>query len=100
MCQEASAPTGFNHVGLVPNFGDCIYRDEKSQFNTRGRNCSFYLFCALTSSETLRMAFVLPELQSSLGPEFISGPAEGQWGSVGFQGSGLTAESGLRNRHK
>lgn len=74
-CQEASTPTeinGFNHVGL----SDYIYHGEKSQFNTRGRNSSFYLLHALTSSETLRMAFVLPELQiSSLGLEFISSHA-------------------------
>lgn len=47
------------------------------------------------------MAFVLPELPiRSLALEFISGPAEGQWGSVGFSVSDLTAESKLRNWHK
>lgn len=69
-CQEASAPTeihGFNHVGLVPNFSDRIHHDESSQFNAQGRNSSFYLLHAWTSSETLRMAFVLPGLQISGG---------------------------------
>lgn len=78
-CQEASTPTeinGFTHIGLVPNFSDHIHYDEKSSFNTQGRNSSFYLLRALTSSETVRMVFVLPELQiSSLGLEFVSGPA-------------------------
>lgn len=67
-CQEASTPTeidGFNHIGLVPNFSDRLHHDESSQFNTQGRNSSFYLLHALASSETLRMAFVLPELQIS-----------------------------------
>lgn len=49
----------------------------------------------------LRMAFVLPELPIwSLELEFFSGPAEGQWGLVGFQVSDLTAELRLRNWHK
>lgn len=78
-CQEASTPTelnGFNHVRLISNFSECICNDEKSHFNTWGRNISFYLLHALTSSETLRMTFVLPELQlSGLGLEFISGHA-------------------------
>ena len=81
-CQEASTPTeisGFNHPGLVPSFNDHIHRDEKSQLDMQSRNVSFYLLRALTGSETLRVAFVLPELQIiSLGLEFISGPAQGQ----------------------
>lgn len=88
-----------NHAGLIPSFSDHSHHGETSQFSTQIRNSSFDLSYALTDFGILRMAFVLPKLPVwSLGLDLFSGPAEGQWDSVGFQVS--LQNQGLGNWHK